>query len=417
MAYKETDWTSILTPFLRGIEGDTPLTSSFDDLDWREDEQQLDPFTTEFDAQVQRFTGTADSQARQTLKDSISLPTAVKARESFKLPTASTRGDGKADLIAASKGVDPGKPGGSGNLLDIAKTMIGVPYVFGSGAGTDAFDCSEFAQWVYSRGMGVSLPRTAAEQAASIGQHVKRDELQPGDLVFYSYGRLGPGGIDHVAIYMGGGKQIAASSSADQVTIQTVDWGNFEYGGRRPGAEPAATGKGFTAPVKKGAGVKQAPVANNQTLAPMALSDGPPAFGMVMDSILTPDTVAPLKRDKGFRGASGSTDKQLYQGFIDAGRPDLARMVGTKDFRTWLNQESGYDPSTVSQPYDGIRNYGIFQFRGHDWQQQYINANGEWTADAYTQAKLVAKYFGHLTPGKIHEYAAQIKAGDYHGWG
>lgn len=416
MAYKETDWTSILTPFLRGIEGDTPLTSSFDDLDWLEDEQQLDPFTTEFDAQVRRFTGTADSQARQTMKDTVFAPTAVKARESFKLPTAATRGDAQADLIAASKGIDPGSPKGSGKLLDIAKTMIGVPYVFGSGAGTDAFDCSEFTQWVYSRGMGTSLPRTAKDQAASIGQHVERQDLQPGDLIFYVYGRLG-NDVDHVAIYMGGGKQIAASSSADQVTIQGVDWDNFVYGGRRPGAAPAETSKSLTgAPRTKGQTVKQAP--NNQTLAPMALSDGPPAFGMVMDSILTPDSVRPVNPKKGFRGASGSTDKQLYQGFIDAGRPDLARMVGTKDFRTWLNQESGYDPTRVSQPYDGIRNYGMFQFRGHDWQAQYITDGGNtWTASAYEQAKLVAKYFGHLTAGKIHEYAAQIRAGDYHGWG
>lgn len=425
MAYKEQDWQAILTPFLRGIEGDNPLVSSFDDLGWLEDEQQLDPFTTQFDTEVRRLTGVnTPSETRKTLSSSID--TAVKARESFSLPTAATRGDAIADRIAASRGIDPGTPKGVGKAIDLAKTMLGTPYVFGT-AGPNTFDCSGFTKWVYSRAFGVALPHLSTAQASGLNK-VSRQDLQPGDLVFFSYGRLGPGVVDHVEMYIGDGKMIGTANTSEDLDIDEVDWSNFVQGGRPDAlmnAGPAAdSGQGaavkgeVTRPVSK---TRRVPVdQGNIALAPMALADGPPAFAAVMDSIFTPDTVPALVTEKGlkktFRGSDGSVNKQLYQGFIDAGRPDLARMVGTKDWYTWLRAESGYDPYRVSQPYDGVRNYGLFQFRGHDWQQQYIEG-GEWTADAYTQAKLVAKYFGHLTPKRIHEYAAQIRAGDYHGWG
>lgn len=404
------DWTSILTPFLQGVEGDTPLLSSFDDLNWLEDEQELDPFTTEFDSDVRRLVGDADKP-----QPGSSFDTAVRARESFSLPVGANRGQAAADRIAASKGVDPGTKGGTGRLIDIAKTMLGVPYIFGSGPGTDAFDCSEFTQWVYSRAMGVALPRNARDQAASIGEHVKRDDLQPGDLVFYVYGRLGEQ-VDHVAIYIGNGKQIAASSSADKVTIQGVDWEHFVYGGRRPGTETIEPAKGQTN-VPKRQMVKRRPVEQSPELAPMALSDGPPAFAAVLDSILSPDTVPYVteKTMKSVRG--GSLNAQLKRGFIDAGRPDLARLVGTRDWNTWINAESGGDPNRVSQPYDGVRNYGLFQFRGHPWQDPYITQNGMgWTMTAYEQARAVARYFS-LSVGDVHRYASEIRNGNYHGWG
>jgi hypothetical protein len=156
----------------------------------------------------------------------------------------------------------------------------------------------------------------------------------------------------------------------------------------------------------------------------MALSDGPAAFSAVMDAMFAPDGI-PVARDDGkgnpagrrFRGDHAKIDRQLYRGFIDAGRPDLARLVGTKDFNAWVNAESGFRPDVVSQYYaeHGV-NYGLFQFwEGHDWTKPYVEGNS-FTATPYQQAKLVAKYFD-LTPGEVHTYADQIRAGTYQGWG
>ncbi len=115
---------------------------------------------------------------------------------------------------------------------------------------------------------------------------------------------------------------------------------------------------------------------------------------------------------------NGSIEQQLYKGFMDAGRQDLAKMVGTKDFTTWINAESGWNPSAISPANNqGLPNYGLFQFwAGHPWTKQYVNGAGDWVASAYTQAKLVAQYF-KLTPADIRTYASQIRTGQYNGWG
>jgi hypothetical protein len=113
----------------------------------------------------------------------------------------------------------------------------------------------------------------------------------------------------------------------------------------------------------------------------------------------------------------GGWQSQVYAGFMDAGRPDLARMVGTKEFTTWVNAESGGNPRRVSGPINqGLRNGGLFQFWfGHDWAEEFYNGK-VYTQSAYEQAQSVVKYFD-LTPADIRRYAASIRAGTYGGWG
>jgi hypothetical protein len=133
--------------------------------------------------------------------------------------------------------------------------------------------------------------------------------------------------------------------------------------------------------------------------------------------MLEPEAVQRRGAAPSFDGDEGDVKTQLYQGFMDAGRPDLAKMVGTQDFQTWIGAESGWNADSVSQffPNHG-RNYGLFQFwQGHDWTNQYLQG-GQWTATPYEQAQLVVKYF-NLTPEDIKNYAAQIRAGEYKGWG
>ena len=103
-------------------------------------------------------------------------------------------------------------PSPYGGVVEIAMQYLGVPYVW-SGASPSGFDCSGFVMYVYAQ-MGVSLPHLAAAQY-NYGVPVSRDQLQPGDLVFFD-------GLGHDGIYIGGGQFIHAPHSGDVVKISSL---------------------------------------------------------------------------------------------------------------------------------------------------------------------------------------------------
>lgn len=103
----------------------------------------------------------------------------------------------------------------SNELVDNALSLLGVPYVTG-GTSRSGFDCSGYTQYVFN-GSGISLPRTAAEQF-KVGSSVSREQLQSGDLVFFT--TYAPG-ASHVGIYIGDGRFVASSNSG--VTISNLD--------------------------------------------------------------------------------------------------------------------------------------------------------------------------------------------------
>jgi len=116
------------------------------------------------------------------------------------------------------------------SVLRTAKSFLGLKYRYG-GEGKDGIDCSAFVQKVY-REHGKTLPRTSREQYRC-GRAVNRNELKPGDLVFFSDGNKT---IGHVGIYLGHNKFIHASSGAHKVTITDLDKAYYKkhfMGGRR----------------------------------------------------------------------------------------------------------------------------------------------------------------------------------------
>ncbi|OQA19215.1 MAG: putative peptidoglycan endopeptidase LytE precursor [bacterium ADurb.Bin363] len=119
----------------------------------------------------------------------------------------------------------------SGNgLVDTAYSYMGVPYVWG-GTTAYGFDCSGFAQRVYADN-GISILRTADAQFTQ-GISLSREELQPGDLVFFTTYTWG---ASHVGIYIGNSEFIHASSGAGEVTINSLNdyYYNARFlGGRR----------------------------------------------------------------------------------------------------------------------------------------------------------------------------------------
>ena len=95
-----------------------------------------------------------------------------------------------------------------------AKSVLGVPYVTAGASPSPGFDCSGLTMWAWGQA-GVSLPHHAASQYG-MGPHVPRDQLQPGDLVFF----FSP--ISHVGIYIGAGMMIHAPTSGDVVKVAPI---------------------------------------------------------------------------------------------------------------------------------------------------------------------------------------------------
>lgn len=116
-------------------------------------------------------------------------------------------------------------------------SQMGVPYSWGGGslqgpskgvgdgANINGFDCSGLMRYMFA-GVGVLIPRFSGDQY-NFGRHIPQDQARRGDLIFY-----GPGGGQHVTMYLGNGQMLEASGSAAKVTVSPV---------RRPGMTPFLT--------------------------------------------------------------------------------------------------------------------------------------------------------------------------------
>ncbi|NDY57723.1 C40 family peptidase [Desulfovibrio sulfodismutans] len=123
-------------------------------------------------------------------------------------------------------------------ILRAAEGFIGAPYLFG-GDTPAGVDCSGLTKAVYQR-LGATLPRHSAHQAA-MGAAVERDMLLPGDLVFFSTDRTA--GINHVGIFLGGGRMLHSSSRSAGVRVERMDapdYARWYVTARRIAAPPAA---------------------------------------------------------------------------------------------------------------------------------------------------------------------------------
>jgi cell wall-associated NlpC family hydrolase len=144
------------------------------------------------------------AQGAISLSPSTILSAAVMIGDAIDANARSSRSSGSASSRTAA----------AARVLETANQYVGVPYIWGGNTPASGFDCSGFTRYVFAR-HGIQLPRTAREQARA-GQGVALDfaELLPGDILLFAE----PGeAISHVAIYVGDGRIIHASSALGEV--------------------------------------------------------------------------------------------------------------------------------------------------------------------------------------------------------
>ena len=126
------------------------------------------------------------------------------------------------------------------DMVITALNFLGVPYRRGGNTADSGFDCSGFTRQVFETSLGLMLPRRADDQAKARGLVVvKRDELQPGDLVFFNTLKRT---FSHVGIYVGEGRFIHSPKPGGEVRVESMNfayWAKRFTGGRRADAAAA----------------------------------------------------------------------------------------------------------------------------------------------------------------------------------
>lgn len=147
----------------------------------------------------------AEEIAQKRLEEEVAAEAARKAEEERKAAEEATR---KAEEARVAKRQE---------IVDFALQFVGNPYVYGGTSLTNGADCSGFVMSVFAQ-FGYELPRVAAAQCAA-SQKKDVANIEVGDLVFY-----GDGGIDHVALYIGDGKIVHASTAATGIKVSDYNY-------------------------------------------------------------------------------------------------------------------------------------------------------------------------------------------------
>jgi len=104
------------------------------------------------------------------------------------------------------------------DAIDSAMDLLGIRYRRGGSSPEAGFDCSGFVNHVFRDGLGLILPRSSREMSKS-GEAVSREELQPGDLVFFNTMR---NAFSHVGIYLGDNQFVHAPRSGGYVRVEDL---------------------------------------------------------------------------------------------------------------------------------------------------------------------------------------------------
>lgn len=118
------------------------------------------------------------------------------------------------------------------DLAFYALSLSGTPYKFSGNSPDTGFDCSGFVGHVFNHSLGINLPRST-DEIWQIGQEISKDQLQPGDLVFYNTLKSA---FSHVGIYLGDDRFVHSPSNGGSIRVDNMRenyWQRHYNGARR----------------------------------------------------------------------------------------------------------------------------------------------------------------------------------------
>jgi cell wall-associated NlpC family hydrolase len=188
-------------------------------------------------------TALAASSAFAADENAAADPPADDAASSYRIFTSWFAGRADAPAADATQSGQPTQPAADAPFAATAATraselvgnalgLLGIHYRFGGNTPTSGFDCSGMVRYVFQNAIGLNLPRRA-EEISRVGVKVARDDLKPGDLVFYKTLRRA---FSHVGIYLGNNRFIHAPSAGGRVRVDDMStsyWATRFNGARR----------------------------------------------------------------------------------------------------------------------------------------------------------------------------------------
>ncbi len=129
---------------------------------------------------------------------------------------ARTSAAGKGHKLPAVAAMSPKQ---SSDVLSRAVNVLGTPYVWGGSSPKKGFDCSGLVKYAFNDVADVDLPRTSNAMAQGHGVKVAKNDLKPGDLIFFN---IKSRRVNHVAIYLGNDRFIHAPRRGKRVSIDNL---------------------------------------------------------------------------------------------------------------------------------------------------------------------------------------------------
>lgn len=169
-------------------------------------------------AEEERIRKEAEEAAKKADEAAAAAKKKETKSESSTTSTTNTESSQAVSSEAAAPAVTAPVSGSRAAIVSYALQFVGNPYVAGGTSLTNGADCSGFTYSVFAD-CGISIPRDSRSQAAG-GTPVDLSAIQPGDLLFYSDG----GSINHVALYIGNGQVVHASTAKTGIKISAYNY-------------------------------------------------------------------------------------------------------------------------------------------------------------------------------------------------
>lgn len=158
--------------------------------------------------------------AKQYVSISYDLKRAMplETKKKQKKKSVSSKSNGSKRNNVSSSNASSGTSSVRSSMVAYAKQFLGNPYVYGGTSLTNGTDCSGFVMRIYEH-FGYSIPRTSSAQAGAT-RTISASQAKPGDLFFYGNGSS----VSHVAMYIGGGQVIHASTERTGIKISNCNY-------------------------------------------------------------------------------------------------------------------------------------------------------------------------------------------------